>query len=264
MKGKCVLILPTFTVDTNGHFVFVMLKLKNKPGVAEKLARVLAKHNVNILSGVHNANGDVATWLMQLDFKGATTNPGDVLKEVEGLSEVLECKWGVERLGSFVFTPFPVRFGVANRELVLFRAEFFGSLAASLIERFGTGGAALLFHMGREAGLRACKMWKEETGFKGRDFVNFCLSLIKSMGWISSYSLSTTGGELKVTVKELFECKSVRGVLGLVREPTGHYFRGLLSAILSEGMEERVGVLEERCIAMGDSECVFRAKTTRE
>ena len=44
--------------DEKKNTLFVALILLNKPGVLRQVAEIFAKHNVNILSGIHYGSAD--------------------------------------------------------------------------------------------------------------------------------------------------------------------------------------------------------------
>ncbi len=94
--------------DEKKNILFTALILLNKPGVLRRVAEIFARHNVNILSGIHYGPADKkeSIWVFSADFTHADAAPEVIFKEIEKLDIVYSVKYGVKRLAKYYFLPF--------------------------------------------------------------------------------------------------------------------------------------------------------------
>jgi len=118
----------------------------------------------------------------------------------------------------------------------------------------GEPGYALLFHLGHAMGKSHAK--KISKFFPKYELFSYLLLNYQGMG-LGEFSIAKyiERHECIIEAKDLFECIGVAS-----DKPNSHLFRGILSGILSELWGEKVEVVEEKCIAKGDSKCVFKVK----
>ena len=71
--------------DEKRNILFVVLILLNKPGVLKRVAEIFAKHNVNILSGIHYGPADKKEniWIFSADFIYADVDPETIFKKLK-------------------------------------------------------------------------------------------------------------------------------------------------------------------------------------
>jgi len=152
------------------------------------------------------------------------------------------------------------RFAIIEREfthgearIIAFPLEDLHSILES-IRNMGEPGYALLYHLGLNMGKNYAK--KISLFFSKYNLLKYLLLCYQGMGFGEFYvSKYVEEKESVIEAKDLFEC------IGAVSdEPNSHLFRGILSGIFSELWGGKVEVVEEKCIAKGDSKCVFKVK----
>lgn len=246
-------------LEKDRNILFTALKLVNVPGVLSRVAGVLGKYNVNILSGVLYGPSDskVAIWIFSADFTNSKAPPKVVLKEIEKLDIVLSCEYGTRRIGRMLFPPFFVELNLLDRGVIIQRKVWLHEVNRIILEEFGSGAEALFFHIGFRAGYRIVDYWSKASGLKGEDLVTLVLEVVKGLNWISDYevelNLKKTKGVLRVW--DLMDCLPFRD---RENKPTSHYFRGIISGYISRVLGRRIVVLETKCIAKGDPYCEFK------
>ncbi|RLE79349.1 MAG: hypothetical protein DRJ52_08590 [Thermoprotei archaeon] len=137
--------------------------------------------------------------------------------------------------------------------IIAFPLEDLHNILAS-IKSMGEPGYALLYHLGFNMGKDYVK--KVSLFFSRYDLLKYLLLCYQGMGFgefnVSKY---VEGKESIVEARDLFECIGVAS-----SEPNSHLFRGILAGIFSELWGDKVKVIEEKCIAKGDSKCVFKVE----
>ena len=138
----------------------------------------------------------------------------------------------------------------------IFKVDTWGSIAAHLLQRFGTGGAVILYEMGLRAGEARVKEVVAE-GFSGSLAFDVILAERIGLGWgipkLVEFNEENVQGSL--SVQELFECLPFKGTGNGSRS---HLFRGYLAGVIQQLFNKKVKVEEVECIARGDQACLFK------
>ncbi|RDD52869.1 MAG: hypothetical protein BA066_07385 [Candidatus Korarchaeota archaeon NZ13-K] len=80
--------------------------------------------------------------------------------------------------------------------------------------------------------------------------------IFSSLGFGEIISMEVVGGRMRIAVKDSFEARGRRA-----ERPVCHFVAGMLSAILEDIFEMRIGpVIEESCAATGNDHCSFSAE----
>lgn len=234
----------------------IVARIMPVPGVLATITRVLADYNVRILSLNFTSRGDMRYVTMFADFTKARA-PVDVivsrLRELGFVKDVVVSSEGVSDLLIDVLA-FPPTTDMGKTRLVLFSAELFSKLLCTLYTKFGTGGAALVFHEGRLVG----EMLASRLGIKprsSREVVARALKVLQAMGLgipeVVRYDPSTPYALIRVI--NGFEPLACRE-LG---EPSCHYTRGMLAGFFSKAWGVSVRCRELKCVGAGDDFCEF-------
>ncbi|RLF17746.1 MAG: hypothetical protein DRZ82_09525 [Thermoprotei archaeon] len=148
----------------------------------------------------------------------------------------------------------PLTHGEAR--LVVFTLEHMNNLF-NMLRELGSGGLAIMYHMGFEAG----KAMAEKLGSYFNDnerALRYILLYFESLGHgrfsIEEYE---EGRYCRIIARELIECMGVRST-----KPNSQVCRGILAGAISNLWNKDVEITETKCIAKGDPYCEFviRAK----
>ncbi len=250
---------PLIEIGDKRPIYFIAVRLVNVPGALSRVAGVLARYGVNILSGVHYAPPEAkeGVWVFAADFTKASRPVEDVVKELEKVDGIKAVEWGVKRFGRILLPPFTVKYSVLGKGAVLERREWLGEVNKVIVKELGPGAEALMFHVGFRAGYSTVDYWKEISGLKGEALLRLYLEVVKALNWISEYEIlvcDLTRPRVMFRVWDLRDCSVLKG---RVDRPTSNYFRGVFSGVLSRLTGKMVILREVRCVAMGDPYCEF-------
>ena len=249
--------------DEQRHILFAALVLLNVPGVLRQIADVFAKHNVNILSGIHYGPLDSRenTWIFSADFTNADASPEKVFKEIENLDVVLSVEYGVRRFGKLLLSPFWIELNVLDKEVIIQKKSWLREVNRVIVEEYGSGAEALVFHVGFKVGYRIVDHWMKASGLTGKHLIILAFEAAKLFNWISEYEileLDLNKPDIIFRVWNLMDCSPFREGLS---KATSHYFRGMISGIVSRIVQKQIVFVETKCLAKGDPHCEFRIKS---
>jgi len=144
---------------------------------------------------------------------------------------------------------------VAGERSVIFRKALYRALIKTVREFFGTGGGALLYHIGTVIGSQAFKDHKRIAGDDLGKLVKISEALFKALGFgeVRILEVNTKNQKARVRIMNNFECELFKQA----RQPSSHFVRGLWSGWFQALFGREVRNLEVKCIAKGDSYCEF-------
>jgi len=145
---------------------------------------------------------------------------------------------------------------VAGERSVIFRKTLYQALIKIVREFFGTGGGALLYHMGTVIGRQAFESHKEIAGEYLDRLIKISEALFKAFGFGKAEILEVDvkNGKARVRVWNSFECELFKQA----GEPSSHFVRGIWSGWFQALFKREVRSVEVKCIAKGDEYCEFR------
>ncbi len=253
------IVLPLVCFKKRRGIVFFALKLHNHPGALERVSSILADANVNIEHGVHSIsmNGKYGYWIFLADFSKARIGIEDILRRIKALDDVEEADFGIKWIENVGIPPFNVRVTFTGHKVVLWRSIWYACFFNAILERFGCGGAAFMYHVGKEAGKLVAEWWIKVAS-KEKDpgvLLDLALNLWKILGWISEYKIMKVDSkkfEFIVRLYDLYSCEPFRCKK---EEAMGHFARGMLTGYLEGIINKPLTSIERKCIAKGDSYC---------
>lgn len=242
------------------NILFAALTLLNKPGVLEKIAEILARHGVNILSGIHYgpSGSRESVWFFSADFTNADASHKKIFREIEKLDPVLLIEYGVKKYGSILLPPFSIELNVLDTGIIVQEKTWIREVNKAIVEELGTGGEALVFHMGFKAGYKIVDYWAENTGLSGEMLIPLIFEIMKIFNWIGDYKIvkfNLKKSNVVFRVWNLMDCESFKNKMD---KPTSHYFRGVISGFMSRISGEQLVFIESRCVAKGEPFCEFK------
>jgi len=249
------------TYSPDRKIVEFSFKLKNLPGVIEKISSIMAKHKINILSGFHVAYPDKeeATWSFFADFTNSDVEMKEIVERIRSMNFILDMNFNEEKINGLLVDNFHFPLLVLNERSITLRVDSFANIVKRLYEVFGSGGATILYEMGMELGENAVKKTKERYNIKGVEVLKAILIERIAKGWgipeLEEFDEEKCVAIIKV--HELYECIPFKG---MKKEPCSYFFKGYLTGILKNLFNKEVKVIEEKCVAKGDPYCLFITK----
>ena len=244
----------------NSQLVEFSICLKNVPGALAEVSSLLASLGVNIYSGFLNfyPGEEKGRWAFIAELKGVGISAEDLANRIKGLTNVLEVDFMRANFDSLVVDVMHFPLLVMGLRSFIFKIDTWGNVTAHLLQRFGTGGAVILYEMGLKAGEARAKEVVAE-GFSGSLAFDVILAERVGLGWgvpkLIEFDEKNVEGSL--SVQDLFECLPFKGA---VKESRSHLFRGYLVGVIQQLFNKKVKVEEVECIAKGDQACLFRFK----
>jgi len=245
----------------NKKIVEFYFKLKNIPGVIEKISSIMAKHKINILSGFHVAypEKEEAIWSFFADFTNADIGVKEIIERIRSMNVALDMNLNEEKIDGLLIDNFHFPLLVLNERSITLRVDSLANIIKRLYEVFGSGGATILYEMGMELGENAVKKTKERYNIKGVEVLKAILIERITKGW-GIPELEEFNEEKNIAiirVHELCECIPFKG---MKKEANSYFFKGYLTGILKNLFNKEVKVIEEKCVAKGDPYCLFITK----
>ena len=231
--------------------------LKNVPGALAEVSNLVASLGVNIYSGFLNfyPGEDRGRWAFIAELKGLDVSAEDLANRIKGLENVLEVEYMLPKFDNLLLDMHFPLLVMGIRSFIL-KVETWGKITAHLLERFGTGGAFILYEIGLTAGEERAKEVIAE-GFSGSLAFELILEERVGLGWgipkIIEFDEKNVEGSL--SVQDLFECFYFKGA---ANESRSHFFRGFLVGVIQQLFNKKVRVEEVECIAKGDQACLFK------
>lgn len=242
--------------------VEISLKLKNLPGVMEKISNEIGKHNINILSGFHVAYPDKkeAIWAFFADFTNSDIKVKNLIEKIKSMDITLDVNFNEAKINGLLIDNLHFPLLVLNERSITLRVDSMANMIKRLCDVFGLGGATILYEMGMELGETVVKKTKERYNIKEEvEILKVILIERIAKGWglpeIEEFNKDKSLAIIKV--HELFECIPFKGMRN---EPCSYFFKGYLTGILKSLLNKEIEVIEEKCIAKGDPYCLFVAK----
>lgn len=257
LKSKDILVK---SYAPESQLVEFSVSLRNVPGALAEISNLLASMGINIYSGFLNfyPGEDKGRWAFIVDLKGIGVSAEDLLGRIKGLEHVLEAEYLQAKFDSLLIDVMHFPLLVMGVRSILFKVESWGNITAHLQQRFGTGGAVILYEMGLKAGeARAREVIAE--GFKGSIALDVILSERVALGWgvpkLIEFDENRVEGSL--SVQELFECLPFKSS---GKDSRSSFFRGYLAGVITQIFNKKVRVEEVECIGKGDQTCLFKIK----
>lgn len=145
---------------------------------------------------------------------------------------------------------------VKRKKAIIMRNITFAEIKKGLEEKFGKSVSSLiLFEAGVACGRRSASRISSESEITGGKLLEEISRLKLDEGWceVSFDEFDLESGEGRVVVSDSFEALGY----GESTEPVCHFLRGYFSGVLSFTLKSNIVLMEEKCIAKKDQQCVF-------
>jgi len=241
----------------------IIVEAFSKPGVLALISSMLAERDLDIIYCTAIAAEDKRGGIIFLiDFTDSDAMPQSVAEELKSLEFVEDVAIIEPIVDGFLIddATFPIMLG-RRRALILDDGMLRG-IFISFRERLGSGGEAMLYHLGLEAGRsrgRHAAMLAQRVGIKSLDKgLETVAKALKALGYgiIKFIEFQENPPRARVRIYNSIECELGRGA----GHPFSQYIRGLITGIMSEFFKREMTAREVKCIAMGDPYCEFELK----
>ncbi|MCS7110537.1 MAG: hypothetical protein NZ956_03600 [Candidatus Caldarchaeum sp.] len=238
------------------HFV---VELKDEPGALVQVLSVFASYGLNLVNlytteSNYEARRETTEVNLFVDFTGTRFSPEQVVKSLSLLNVVKQARYYGKQLPNMIVDGIHFPTTIMGERIIIYREYSYTSLIHGIRRQLGTGGEALLYHIGynigKGSGVRLKKLLQGRYDLVG-EYLKYWM-LIHSAARITEIKIDIDKKKVLIRAEDNYECKT-----GLNHgKPFSHLFRGNLAGILEEILGIRT-LVETKCIAAGDPYCEF-------
>ena len=262
MEGPVEKRIPWIVYAPSRRTSQLALEVVNKPGVMARIAKLMDDLGVNILSGIVWAEPEEekANWVFFVDLTDAGIGASELAEKLRELDVVLRADVVEHRIGDMAVDTYSFPITLLGRRMVLFDVAGVAAMLDWLDRTFETGGHAVLFDMGLEAGRYIVRGLERRFGLFGRHAFEVFMAMCTAMGYFK-YELISFDAESRRAIIRLFrsfECEPFRE--RGERRTRSHMLRGMIAGALEAVFGCPMMVKETRCVARGDDCCEFVAE----
>ncbi len=226
---------------TTRKLVLLNIEFDGGTELVDKLMKMVASRGVGLLSHIVQTLPSTkhAKAVFLLDITGLEGLLSDLMSDIRKMSEIVRAE----------VMDAPISPGEA-RLVVFTLADLNGFF--KLFRELGTGGQAMIFHLG----LRAGEDLADRITAQCKDryaTLDQSLLYMESMGYgrfkVEEY---VDRKRCKIIIHESIECMGHCSTT-----PCSHLLRGLISGVIGKIWGKKVAVIETKCIAQGNPHCEF-------
>jgi len=258
MQSNFPKVIPCAIYVPGRRVLQLVINYKNTSDALAKIVSKIAEHNINILSGfiIAEPSKDVGVLTFFLDFTDSNLDSKEVVEELKALDIVLDARVIVRKFGEIAVDGTTYTTIFLGERVVMLSVDGIGAMFDWLDQTFQTGGHAILYQMGEQAGRTNIKELRETYGLRGRDLIEAFLALRTAAGWFDYEIVEYDEEALKFVIRlhGNFECTPF---VNKRDRPMGHLMRGLLAGAFGESYGREFSIREVKCIAKGDDYCEF-------
>ena len=240
------------------------IQMQNKVGVISSLSQAVSKHNVKILSGLHDAPSlaDRASWAFFADFTGADIAPEALASQLRSLPSIIDVRCRTSVDGFITDTMhFPRLLG--SERAIIVRSVILESIIGRIKSMLGeesSSAKVILYQIGEASGQDAFDSVKAVLGvdFMRKNLARV-LTLFTALGWgiLELKAVDLNAKTAYIYIQGGFECeRSTKSATA----PQCHFVRGMLGGWFSRLFESKIAITETQCEAKGNPVCVFQVQ----
>ena len=228
-------------------------------GVLEKVTETISRHKfpiVNVLFSMAKRNEPIYG-IFIIDVTGGEERVPLLIEELKSINTVENVIILKPLASNIIVIDFFDRIEVLNNRAIIMRKDFYEGFIKEVWKMFGTGGGAMLYHIGVAVGKRIYESHESLVAERGVEkLLRFSESIFKAMGFgrMEIRQVDKNLRRAKIIVEDSFECELFKGK----NKPASHFLRGILKGWFSGffGMSS-IEITEVKCIAAGDPYCEF-------
>ena len=235
----------------------------SRPGVLAAVTDKIAKRGLDITycSTRTVKAAERGLILLFIDFTDSI-EPTTLARELRELEPIVDVRLIKPKFEGFISddVSFPLLLD-SLRAIILDETALRG-LLVSFREHLGTGGEAMLYHLGMEVGaMRAAHLFEKAESIGVLDLRGKCqiiLNVLTSLGYgiFEPVKLDREPPKAILRIHRSIECELGRGA----RRPYSQFIRGMLAGFATHCFNRPMIAVETRCIAMDDPYCEFEVK----
>jgi len=233
-----------------------------KIGILKEITEILTDNKVPILflSLSRPSLGEPLDALLFVDLTDSEISEHELRNELNQVNYVADVKLIKPIFDGMLVDVYFEKLSMGSRRAVLFREPLYSALIKETVKRLGSGGFALLYHIGVFMGKN---VYKDYLKILGKEDPESLIELGKAFFRMSGFGIfeivyiDFERKEALLRVYDSFECSLYRNE----KTPMSNLVRGIFAGWFSELLKNpEVKVAETRCIAMGDRYCEFLIK----
>jgi predicted hydrocarbon binding protein len=238
--------------------------MRNTVGVIAALSPAISKHNVKILSGLHDApsSAENASWAFFADFMDGDIEPEALATELRSFPSVIEvrCRSSVD---GFITDTMHFPHLLGSERAIIVRSVILESIIGRIKSMLGeesSSAKVILYQIGEASGQHVFDSVKAVIGVEFiRKNVARALSLFTALGWgiLDLKAVDLNAKTAYIHIQHGFECESYTKS---ATAPQCHFVRGMLGGWFSRMFESKMDIVETECEAKGNSVCVFQVQ----
>ena len=242
----------------------LLVEVVSRPGVLAAVTSKIAERGLDITyCSTRTVKADErGLILLFIDFTDSEIEPTTLARELEELEPIVDVKLIKPKFEGFISddVSFPLLLD-SLRAIILDETALRG-LLVSFREHLGTGGEAMLYHLGVEVGaMRAAHLFEKAESIGILDLGGKCQilsNILTSLGYgiFKPVKLHREPPQAILRVYRSIECELGRGA----KQPYSQFIRGMLAGFATHCFKRPMIATETRCIAMGDPYCEFEVK----
>ncbi|RLE62957.1 MAG: hypothetical protein DRJ38_08650 [Thermoprotei archaeon] len=233
-----------------------------KVGVLKEVTEILTKYSVPILFlSLSRPNpGETLRALLFVDLTNADIGEQELREKLNEVSDVARAELIKPVFDGMLIDVYFEKLYLGSKRAVLFREPLYRALIKETVKELGSGGFALLYHIGVFMGR---SVYKDYLSLLGMEDPKSLVELGKAFFRMSGFGileiiyLDFEKKEVLLRVYDSFECSLYENE----KKPMGNLVRGIFAGWFSELFKtQKIEVTETKCIAVGDKYCEFLVK----
>lgn len=266
-KMDNALDLRRFLVAPGRRLVGMRGVVKDGFGVINQLTAILSSHRVSLRQafvssiGKEVGNDGDTLILAFLDVTDSDVSLDEITSELKSTGFFVSLEVILPKVEGLIADTLSHPLKAGRNRIIILRDLGYRGLLTEIRKLFGTGGEALLYHVGFTTGIEFGKLHRETAEAVNIEdpveiFKNVSTVMFQWAGFGKMQVNELTQEHGEIIVHDSFECE-----LGKQRAITySQFLRGMIAGILAELFGRGFSVVEEYCIAKGDPVCRFSIK----
>jgi len=252
--------IPGTVFTKNPHIAEIALEsnFPSSSGALRFVSNVLVKANMQVITFNTTCTDNRQYIVFFIDYSKAKYPIEVLIRELKENPHILNVKYRVKVVKEKIIDMFATpTFGQGKYPVLVLGVDEMSGVFEKVKEVYGTGGEALLYHIGYALGEIAGRKYAPEE--LTEDFIREDLLAFQAYGWgvLEIVKIDLEEPEVIIRLYDLFESAHVRGRKD---KPHCHFVRGFLAGLLTVFLNTKMIVVELKCIAKGDPYCEFIAK----
>jgi len=239
----------------------LVIEAISRPGVLADVTRIIADRGLDITycsTKIVKAE-ERGMILLFLDFTESDAEPDELVECLRSLEFIERVEVIRPTFEGFIADMVTFPLTINSSRAVIMDENILRGLFLGFRERLGSGGEAMLYHLGLEAGRNRAEYVDRmavKIGIEGlRERIEIVSGVFRSLGYgiMELLDLREEPPYVNIRLHSSIECELGRGA----GRPFSQFLRGAIAGFTSVLFDRDMFALEKRCIAQGDPYCEF-------